>query len=355
MDNEINDKRIQKEFSKVSFSGYKKTEAKKELQKAILNSRVEPANYWACEMICAGHFLDLWEIIILITNKFIHYGNPKLPIYLDLRITEFKEILTNGYIGNELKMRNNGKIRRLFSEIISILVFSNKKHSYDVHKIQKTDFDLTEIKFRLKADNLSYGEKHFLKDDPKELFIAINELAYSINHKNINKNSSDACYWIDWILEFDKISKSKKQPLICETRSNIPVMSKFQTDIIWIIWNLFISESEKHPVIVKRITMNLLSLYCLHYSNVVKRKRRYILYFVISLLTEKINYNVPLQTNITIIGQIKERIDMIYREIKKNEVKPETDYLFNNIKKSNLDKTIEKIDIMNNIGLLPRS
>jgi hypothetical protein len=354
MDIEINDKRNQKEFMGISFSGYKKTEVKKQLTQSILNSRVEPANYWAAELICAGHFLDLWEIIILIANKHIHYGNPKLPIYLNLRFENFKEIMINGYIDNEIKMRNNNKIRELFAEIISILVFSQKKHSYDVQKIQKTDFDLTEIKFRLKADKLSYSEAIFMKDDPKELFIAINELAYSISNKNNTKNSSDACFWIDWILEFDKIAKSKKEPLTCETRPNMPVQSKFQNDIIWILWELFIHEATKHHTLIGKIIKNLLLLFCIHYSTGVKKRRRYILYFVVSLLTEKVNYQVPLQTNPTVTNQIKSKIGILYREIKKNEIKPDTDYLFNGVEKSSLEKTIAKIEKMNNIGFIPR-
>jgi hypothetical protein len=108
--------------------------------------------------------------------------------------------------------------------------------------------------------------------------------------------------------------------------------------------------------IVKKIISNLLSLYCLHYSNSVKKKRRYILYFVVSLLTEKINYNVHIQNNSDVIKKIKDTIDYIYRDIKKNEIKPDTDYLFNGLeKKTNLEKTVEKMDKMNSIGIIPRS
>lgn len=355
MENEINDKRIQKDFTGISFSGYKKSDVKKQMIQSILNTRVEQSNYWCCELICAGHFLDVWEIILLVANKHIHYGNPKLPIYLKIRFDNFKEIMVNGYIDNEIKMRNNNKIRELFSEIISILVFSQKKHSYDVHKIQKNDFDLTEIKFRLKADKLSYCTEIFKKNDPKELYIAMNELGYSIYNKNTLKNSSDACFWIDWIMEFDKVSKSKKEPLVCERRANMPIQSKFQNESIWIIWDLFLYESSKQNKLIHKIIQNLLTLFCIHYSSGVKKRRRYILYFVVSLLTEKINLDIPLQTNKEITNKIKSTINLIYKEIKKNEVKPDTEYLFNGLQTSNLDKTIAKLDKMSTIDFVPRN
>jgi len=352
---EINDKRVQKEFSGISFSKYKKGEVKKQLRESILNNRIEQANYWCAELICAGHFLDIWEIIILTTSKFIHYGNPKLAIYVSMRFNKFKEILMDGYIDNELKLRDNPKIRKLFGEVISIIVFSNKKHSLDVYKIKHTDFDLTEIKFRLKADELIYGAEIFKKDDPNEIFIAINELAYSISHKNKNNNSSDACYWIDWIIEFESVAKKKKELMYCEKRNNIPVNEKFQRDIIWIIWDMFMNESlNNHPEIITKIIENLLNLFCIHYSSGVKKRRRYILYFVVSLLTEKINIDIPLYSNKEVIDTVVEKIDLIYLNLKKNEITPDTDYLFNGLKNKNLENSLKKIEQLNSVEFIPR-
>jgi hypothetical protein len=47
------------------------------------------------------------------------------------------------------------------------------------------------------------------------------------------------------------------------------------------------------------------------------------------------------------INNVVQKIDAVYREIKKNEISPKMDYLFNGSAKSDLDKTIAKLDILN--------
>lgn len=340
--NHIND--IRDNFKNITFSGYQKSKVKKELINCIYNCKIESSCYWSCELICAGHYLDIWDIILHYMSKYIHISNPKLPIYLKMRFDTFLSIINNGFKNNILELRNNKKIRHLFCECICILCFSRKTHSYENIKINNNEeFNLPNIESKLLAPNIDYGTPFFKDEDAKQLLIPINELAYSI----IKKNIIDACYWVEWIIEYDVLCKKKKINLSCTRRNFAPQDN--QKDIIWIIWELLLEYSKTISKLSNKIVTCLLELFKIKYTASTKKRRKHIIYFALSLLIEKIDYNIPIIENKEPLEIIINKIDTIYLQIKKNEKSPKTDYLFSNVSKNNFNKTIEKLDIMNNI------
>jgi hypothetical protein len=351
--NDINDKRMPKDFKGVTFSNFKKSAAKKELLNHLYLGKIEESCYWSGEFICAGHFLGLWDILFLFVCKNIHLGNPKLPTYMDLRFNDFKNIVTNGYIDNELKMRNNNKIRRLFCEVICVLCLSNKKSSFDIPKIKEAEFMATNISYKLNADNVRYAQTVFRKEDPNELFIAINELAWNISDKS--KNTVNAYYWIEWILGYEKKLKQNGKKIMAASR-NYTVENKYKTDIIWLIWNIIQQESLKKSKAVEKIIDSLINLFCIRYQPGYKQRRKSIIYFAVALLTEPFEKKIPLLNNKKIIEKVTSKIDVIYKQIKKNEVTPDTDYLFKGFNSGNLEKTISKLEKMSSLtNMVPRN
>ena len=351
---EINDIRQPTDFKGFSFSNYKNSEVKKSFKDSMLKGKIEPACYWCAELICAGHFMDAWECILNYAGKHIHLGNPKLIIYLEIRYSIFRDIMSKGNYINELQYRNNDKLRKLFAEMISMLTISNKKHSFEAIKINKVEeYDITQMTERLKAPSMMYSEKIFLPKDPKELLIAVNEFAYSISCER--RNMTIACYWYEWVIEFDNICKKRKEPCFGERRTKVPVENKFQNDVVWILWdaiNYYCDEINNQYI--RKIMDAVLSLFCIKYTTASCKKRRYLFYFAIALITEPVPTNIDLVTDKGIIQSVVENINNIYKQIKKNELTPNTDYLFSNLdKQNNFEKSMKKMELMDSMAILP--
>ena len=347
---QINDIRAISDFKGESFSKYKKTDVRKELLNCMLDGKIEPACNWGAELICAGQFLDLWEIILTFLGKHVHLANPKLAIYLEMRYEKFKNIISTGYVDDILRLRNNQQIRALFAEIICILCNTNKKHSFQGIKINKEEeYDMTHMSNKLKAPSVSYAQSVYKKDDPKELFISINEFAYHISPES--NNSLQACFWLEWIMEFQKICANKKEKCLCERRGNMPVEDKFQMDPIWIIWEIILQRCTEKDNIKNKILNSILKLYCLKYTPGVKKRRRYLIYYAISIITEKYDTKIDITKDKELVETVVKKINAIYKQIKKNEVGPKIDYLMTDVRKSNLEKTIDKLQILNKFDI----
>jgi hypothetical protein len=165
---DINDIRGSPAFNGISFSGYKKTEVKKQFIENMLKGKIEPACHWSAELICSGHFGDVWDSIFYYVGKYIHIGNPKIAIYLEKRYNVFRNIMNQGHFTSELQLRNNDTIRRMFAEIITIIAQSPKKASFESIKIKREEeFDITQMTERLKAPSITFAEPIIHKDDPK--------------------------------------------------------------------------------------------------------------------------------------------------------------------------------------------
>lgn len=344
---EINDSRVMKEFKGITFSKYKKSDARKELIKCIIDNKIESACYWSAEYICSGHILDLLDIILYVMAYNIHLGNPKLPKYLDMRIKVYMNIKNAGYNDDTLLLRNNNKIRKLFAEIISVLCLSKKLNKYNIPKIKNNEYIISNIGDLLKADKITYASNVYKKEDPKELFICVNEFIWNLNKKNM----INCCYWLEWFLGYDMLCIKKK----CKykaARRNMPVNSIYQKDIIWILWQVLLNKT-KHNNGINDIMVSLLNLFCFEYKPTFKRKRKYIIYNAISLITEYYKFNIKILNDEKTVNNVVNNIDIIYKQIKKNEVKTKTDYLFDNgilDKRKNLEKTLKQLEIMNNMN-----
>ena len=313
----INDNREQSCFKGITFSKHNKNEVKKTLIENISDGKIESACHWCAELVCAGHFIDLWELILLYMSKYIHLGNPKIVIYLENRYTIFKRVVENTNYLSIIELRNNMNIRRLFTEIFCVLCQSKKVHSIELIKINVQDaFNTDKINDRLKASSLHYLEDFFISDDPKGLFIAVNEFSYSISD---SYDLTTACFWIEWIIEYEYQHKKRKEYVLCAQRKDINVEEQYQTDCVWVIWSAIIHYSKKKPIFVQNTLSSLLNLFCIKYTTSICKKRRYILYFAVGLLIESIKTDVDISSDRETLQNVVNKTNIVYKQVKQNE------------------------------------
>lgn len=312
------------------------------------NGKLEPACYWCAELICAGHFMEVWETILHYVGKHIHLGNPKIVVYLEKRYEIFRNIMAQGQYVREIQLRNHPTIRKLFAEIISTLTLSTKKHSFEPIKINRLEeFDMTQMTDRLKAPGIHYVADVFKKEDPKELFIAINEFAYHICGEN--PNTIGACYWIEWTVEFETLCKTKKAPVRCEARTELPVEKKYMRDVIWLLWDtLFLYSERRNNPFLATLLRSIFRIFCIKYTTAASKKRRYLLYFAVALFTEPVSGSIEIMGSKPKIQAVVDRIDSVYKQIKKNEQCPNTEYLFANLERENaFEESMRRMEMVN--------
>jgi hypothetical protein len=103
----------------------------------------------------------------------------------------------------------------------------------------------------------------------------------------------------------------------------------------------------------------LLEVYSIKYTSGVKRRRRFIIYFAISLITDPVDFTIEIlnSNQKEQIEKVIHKIHIVYKDVKKNEIIPEEgDAMIGNDgiqmvrkERTNLDKTIERLDKMNEI------
>jgi hypothetical protein len=211
---------------------------------------------------------------------------------------------------------------------------------------------MTQMTDRLKAPNIYFIEEIFLKKDPKEIFIPVNEFAFCISEEG--SNMRNACYWIEWIIEFDILCRNKKSPTLCEKRNYIPVEPKLQRDIIWLIWDALFKRSEiiSNPFLEK-ILRSLFSLFCIKYTSASSKRRRYLLYYAVALLTEHVPTNIEIVENKDIVQNVVTKIHEVYKQIKKNEQAPNTDYLFSGLdSRNNFEESLKRMELLGSMDFI---
>jgi hypothetical protein len=307
MEYPIEDARDASFFRITTFSKYKLADVKRELLSALVESQLEACCYWTTELVCSGRFADLWETILHYFGKYVHAANAKLAVYLDLRFATFKEAASSESV--ELNLRNKVVIRQLFSEIMCALCLSPKKLGLEAVKIKKEE--LESYKNKLKAPNAEFARPFFKAGDPLDLYPVFNEFVYSLS---VSK-TMDACYWLEWFILYDN---TKKPPPRCQARNYVSG-KKPASEPIWMIWDVLLNKQKNS--LCRKIAESTQRLFCLHYTSEANKRRRYLMYFLITLICEEAKLEGEIVPERKVIEAVFPSCSLMYRDIRKHSIR----------------------------------
>jgi hypothetical protein len=139
----------------------------------------------------------------------------------------------------------------------------------------------------------------------------------------------------------------------------MPVEGDAMFDVVFIIWDVIFNEvKNRKDKKLDEIIKSLCQLFCIRYTISSKKKRKILLYHAVSLLCENINYKTNVFENINILQTIKNKIDLIYKQIKIHEIVESEESLRNkeiqeNIKgNKNFQNSFKKIQMVANNDFL---
>jgi hypothetical protein len=295
-------------FKSTTFSNFKKSKVLKQLENCMYYQKKEEAFYWTGELVCSGYVLELWNLFFYVMCKYIHIHNPRLPLYIEKKFNEFKSIANEQ--SNDLELRNLPEIRTILFSVTLLLCESKRDMILeDLHFA----FKFENIFTNLKAPNVDYIKPYFKEGDPKEIYIPLNECAY---HLIETKNRMDIFFWIDWMIQFDESCTKQKKTLSCVPREFVTVKS---TNMIWILFELLLSFEE--PVILHKVLHSLMNLFSIKYTPSTNKKKKYILNLCVSLIIhDAVDFSTKLIENTSVFSPIQENINLIFEQIKKNEI-----------------------------------
>jgi len=174
------DTRDFKLFKNTTFSGHSKPQVRRAFQQAVALAQYDYAIHWAFELLCSGLVDTLWKLLFETYAQQIQRSNPLLAVYLQKRFEEFQP-LRDAHAQDIPQIRNSNSARFIVAEAVALIVMSRKSKLPNMPSIKpEVDYAWERIQEMAVAPLRTYASAVLKTNDPPEIMMPANELAYSI-------------------------------------------------------------------------------------------------------------------------------------------------------------------------------
>lgn len=311
----IHDCRLPSQLKSCTLTGYKKTDVVNALQKSIENSKIEEACRWLVELHISGYIKNILSVLFLVYYKNININNPLYLYYFTRRVRYLNKLLKQHPKKILIFTRNNQEIRNLLCELVSILVYSKKNKLFEnknLPKIPKYAYDIHYIKQKIVSKNTNNILNYLEDSDLSEIKLALNEIL-TLLYSN-KKTFAKITFWYMWLIKFMRLNK-KKIELGIQRKCNIDIDEKYKQDWIWIFWKIIFDYMKNKSNNIKKYINTLYKSYILDYKGFNKTDKHCIIYYVIYMLTNNVNFNVNIRQQERYLIQASCNINIFYYKI----------------------------------------
>jgi len=184
--------------------------------------------------------------------------------------------------------------------------------------VTDNDFQYSTIQSNLIA-TMQILPSHLLRfTDPEELRIIMNEFLFHL--KNALGGYEKSCYWVVWLVQWEKINKKKKIKFEIESREISEVDPKYCKDCIWLLWEIIFYECQERSEDIKLQVQSLYRLFRHNFTSGKRGNRLPLLYNAIGYLTMPINFAEPIRVDNNILIQTQCNVNFMFKAKKNNEV-----------------------------------
>ena len=189
-----------------------------------------------------------------------------------------------------INLVNDQIIRNWLFFFTTLVTTCNTNKLFKMPKIEQLDFDMKRQKQGLVSKNLNIVQHFLLKDDPKDIIIALSEICQYISNSQLQMREQRIIYWYSWIASYEK--HIHKGTMVVGYRDIPGVEMRFKRDFVWIIWDIVKHHTNESN---KKLVYILFYMYSSSFTKGNKRSRSNLLFFAIYLITNpfpKIEYPI---------------------------------------------------------------
>jgi hypothetical protein len=297
----INDARKLTDFKLATIGGYPRGKVSSAIDKCITQQKIEEAIYWTFQLLASGAVDSLFDKLLAIAAKNVNIYNPHLPDWLFQKTVGWHSITSNERYkkDNVLNLRNHPTIRNMLTELVVITSLSKPRKLEALPKIGKEDFIVSNFNAKLECKDFASTHHIFKDEDPREIKVASNEIAFHL----LNGNIVRALYWLNWVLTWETLNIKKYTKYDCalrggaffDSKSNIP--PKCNRNVIWLIWSIVENMANKRfssSANLQVAMRSLWELFIMNYTSGCRNRRLVYLIWAMSYLCNPIDWSIPL-------------------------------------------------------------